>query len=115
MEFLRHLLLFFHLLGMASLVGGFLVQLGAANRRVNPAILHGALTQLVTGVLLVGLLESTDLATVDRAKIGVKLLVALVIVVLAWVTRKPPSLGKGLFFGMFVLSLLNVAVAVFWT
>ena len=44
-------------------------------------MLHGVLTQLVTGVLLVGLAEGVDSLdrSVDRTKIGVKLVVTLVI------------------------------------
>lgn len=113
MEIIHKLLLFLHFLGLASLLGGFLVQLKGPDRRVVPAVLHGALTQLVTGVLLVGVLEMGD-DPVNHVKIGVKLLIALVITVMAFGTRKYGSLGKGLFFSMFALSVVNVAVAVFW-
>jgi hypothetical protein len=61
MEVAYELLLVLHFLGMASLVGGWLVQLRARGERyVNSAMVHGVLTQLVTGVLLVGLAEGVD-------------------------------------------------------
>lgn len=114
MTFLRLLLIFLHLVGLASLLGGFLVQLRGPDRRVLPAMVHGALTQLVTGLALVGVDEALDVA-VDNAKIGVKLLVVLVITVLVWANRRKPAIPAGLFFGIGGLTLLNTAVAVFWT
>ena len=38
--------------------GGFFVQMKSKIKVVNPAMFHGALTQLVTGIALVGLAES---------------------------------------------------------
>lgn len=114
MEFVRNLLLVLHFVGLASLLGGFLVQLKGPDRRVVTAMLHGGLTQIVTGVLLVGVLEAMD-KDVNQIKIGVKLVIALFVTVMAFVLRKRGSLSNGLFFGLGGLALLNVAIAVFWT
>lgn len=114
MEFLRLLLLFLHLVGLASLIGGFVVQLAGPERRIVPAILYGALIQLITGPLLIAVAAVLD-KTVNDPKMDVKLLVLLVITVSAFAFRKRPVLGAGVFFGLFTLSLLNVGVAVFWT
>ena len=113
MDIARDLLLFLHFIGLAALFGGLFTQLKASPRVANPAMWHGALTQLVTGLLLVGLLEMDD-ADVNNAKVGVKLVVALVIAVLIFVNRKKQSLPDGLFFGLLGLTALNIAVAVFW-
>jgi hypothetical protein len=122
MDILRQILDFLHLVGFAALFGGLFVQLRADARAVNNAMFHGILTQVVTGFLLVGLLESGRIldaggepVEVDNIKIGVKLLVAVVIAVLVIANRKKPSLPDGLYFGLFGLTVLNVAVAVFWT
>ncbi len=116
MEFVRQLLLFIHFVGLASLLGGLLVQVKGPTRRVLPAVLHGALTQLVSGVLLVGVLESLDdpAHPVHNAKLGVKLAIVLVITVLAWINRRKASIPAGLFFALLVLTVVNVGVAVFW-
>jgi lysylphosphatidylglycerol synthetase-like protein (DUF2156 family) len=113
MEILRDVLVFLHFLGLAALFGGLFVQIRSDRRVVNNAVLHGVLTQLVTGLLLVGVLEGLD-ADVDNAKIGVKLVVALVIAVLAFANRKKPAVPTGLYLGLLGLTVLNVAVAVFW-
>jgi hypothetical protein len=118
-EFVYNLILVLHFIGLASVVGGFLVQMKSADKGVNPAMLHGALTQLVTGVLLVGIVEMGmylpyEGYAIDNAKIGVKLLLTVVITVLAFVGRKrtPPQVG---FWGAIgALSIANILIAVFW-
>jgi hypothetical protein len=118
MEILRNILLVLHFVGLASLLGGVLVQLRSirtGDARILPAILHGAYLQLVTGVALVGVIQGADLDEVDNLKIGVKLVVLLVLTALAIVyrrrtTRIPqwvvPVIGG--------LTLLNIVIAVFW-
>jgi hypothetical protein len=114
MEIVRDVLVFFHFIGLAALFGGLFVQLKADPRVVNNAMFHGILTQLVTGLLLVGVLEAgTD--PVDHAKIAVKLVVALVIGVLIFANRKKPAIPNGLYLGLMGLTLLNIGVAVFWS
>lgn len=113
MEILRDVLVFLHFIGLAALFGGLFVQLKSDPRIVNNGVIHGALTQVVTGLLLVGVLEASD-AEVNNTKIGVKLLVALVITVLAFANRKKTSIPNGLFFGLMGLTAVNIAVAVFW-
>jgi hypothetical protein len=112
-DFAEDLLLFLHLVGMAALVGGALAQLGSAVRTVNGAMLYGALAQVATGLLLVGVLEGQD-KSVDGAKIAVKFGVALVIAVLCWLNRRKPAVPAGLHGGICLLALADVAVAVFW-
>ncbi len=108
-----NLILILHFIGLASVVGGFLVQMKSAEKGVNPAMWHGALTQLVTGVLLVGLAEMQDF-DVDHAKIGVKLVVTIVITVLAFVGRKKPLPQIGLWGAIGALSIANIFIAVLW-
>ena len=118
MEILRDILLFLHFIGLASLFGGLFVQIKADPRVVNNAMFHGILTQLVTGVLLVGVLEGAKdqpwAEEVDNTKIAVKLVVAIVIGVLVILNRKKASIPNGLYFGLMGLTVLNIGVAVFW-
>ena len=113
MDLVRDLLVFLHFIGLAALFGGLFVQLREPERLVNSAVVHGILTQLVTGLLLVGVAEGRDV-DVDHAKIAVKLVVALVIAVLVFLNRKKGALADGVYFGLMGLTVLNVAVAVFW-
>ena len=110
---MRNLMLFLHLAGFAALFGGAFVQIRDSVKVVNSAMLHGALLQVLSGVLLVGVIEGGG-DEVNQAKIGVKLAVALVIGVLCWVNRRKEAVPNGLFFGIAFLTLANAAIAVFW-
>ena len=113
MEILKDVVLILHFVGLAAIIGGFLVQTSAADKVIHPAMLHGALTQLVTGVVLVGLNEALG-DDVVYAKIGVKLAIALVVTVLAFVYRTKRPVATGVWATVGGLALLNVAVAVLW-
>lgn len=113
MDAVRNVLLVLHLLGMGALFGGALVQIRDAELVVNSAMLSGVVTQVVTGLLLVGVLEGLD-EPPDRTKMGVKLAVALVIAVLCWANRSRERLPGGVFIAILLLTISNVAVAVLW-
>ncbi|AEA24166.1 hypothetical protein GCM10023403_26830 [Pseudonocardia benzenivorans] len=117
MEFLRLVLLFLHFIGLAVLLGAFVAQLRepAVEGRRRPAtgMLHGALTQLVTGVALVGLREGALDLPVDNTKIAVKLGVVVVLLALVIVGRRK-TLGPAAFWAIGGLAVLNVGIAVFW-
>jgi hypothetical protein len=115
-EFVRLLLVFLHLLGMAILVGTFLVARRApAGAPLNVGWLHGAALQLITGLALQLLAPLTD-ADYNHVKLGIKLLVLLVIggLALTYVLRRvaAPSWLNPALAGLVVL---NVGLAVFWT
>jgi hypothetical protein len=117
MDVVYKILVVLHFLGLAGLIGGWLVQLRAVGERyVSAAMLSGVLTQLVTGIVLVGLAEGVESLdrTVDRTKIGVKLVVALVVAILCWANRRRQYIPNGLYFLIGLLSFANVVIAVFW-
>lgn len=114
METLRLILLFVHLLGFAALFGGLVVQARDTQKVVNPAMRDGVGTTFVAGLLLVGVLEAGD-GDPDHLKIGVKFVIGLGLLVLVMANVRKPSIPQGLWAGLLLLSLLNVAVAVFWS
>ena len=114
MEIVKNLTLVLHFVGLASLLGGFLVQLSASGKRIDPAMFHGALTMLVTGIALVGIDQAMDDPDLNNAKVAVKLLVLVVITVLVMANRKRPTVPVGLWATVGGLTLLNVVLAVFW-
>lgn len=114
MTLLYDILVILHFVGLASLLGGFLVQLRTSPRVVNAAMFHGALTQLVTGVLLVGLSYSVDGEEVDNAKITVKLVILLVVLGLVLANRKKEQVPTPVWGAIGALTLANTAIAVLW-
>ena len=114
MEFLYDAIVVLHFVGLASLLGGWLVQISTSPRGVNRAMVDGALTQLVTGVALVGLAEGTSLdEDINHAKVGAKLLILLVIVALTLVNRKKESISTGVWAAIGLLTVANIVIAVF--
>jgi hypothetical protein len=132
------ILVVLHLLGAAAIIGPWLAAPRAG--RIRMAMVWGARAQVVTGILLVGLHEmSSDPADeLIRAKIGVKLVIALAVAACAEVAsgRQRRALSAadagdsvgaggaaatavlpaaGLVQATALLAILNVCVAVLWT
>lgn len=114
METLRLILRYAHLIGFAMLLGGAIVQYLSGRLRINSTMLWGATTQVVTGVLLSAPLGREGEEELDYAKIGVKAVIAVLIFIAVFVVRKKDEIGKGHFFGIIGMTLLNAAIAVFW-
>lgn len=114
MEILRQILLVIHLLGFGALLGGMLVQARAAEKAVNGPMRDGAGTAFLSGLLLVGVLEMGD-ADVNHAKVGVKLAIGLVVLVIVMANLRKPRVPDGLFWGLLALTVANVCVAVLWS
>ncbi|GAB2778242.1 hypothetical protein GCM10027073_08520 [Streptomyces chlorus] len=117
MDVLTHFFVGLHIIGIASLLGGFLTQMKAMGQgaaRFVPAMLHGAVTMLVTGIVLVGLNEADD-QSVNHLKIGIKLALLIVILGLVYVKRDEEKVDKGLFGLVGLLTTANIFIAVLWT
>ncbi|MGW3336459.1 hypothetical protein ACWDCL_03100 [Streptomyces sp. NPDC001009] len=117
MTVLIHVFVGLHIIGIAALLGGFLTQMKAMGRgtaRFVPAMLHGAITMLVTGVVLVGL-DEADGHHVNNIKIGIKLALLIVILGLVYVKRDEETVDKGMFGLVGALTTANVFIAVLWT
>ncbi|MFI2702612.1 hypothetical protein [Cellulosimicrobium composti] len=123
MEILYNVFLTLHFVGWAVVLGGYLASLRTPG--LYTGVLHGALTALVAGIAMVGVGEASVWETwpnggPDMAKIAVKLTVALVISVLAFVAKRQGSkaadgaVAPGLKHAIGGLTLVNILVAVFW-
>ncbi len=113
MDILYNVFVLLHFIGFAALFGGAFTQVKGPRRIVNAAMFHGALTQVVTGIVLLLLLELGD-DPVNHMKLGIKFLVLVVITVLVLLNRKKTSVPNGAFWAIFGLTLANAALAVFW-
>jgi len=120
-DVLHSIILVGHFVGLAAIVGPFLLQLRWKGGFAFPLVLGGAITQLATGLVLVGLAEASDI-DVDHVKIGVKLVIAFVIAALALVgflKQRKASDGGGrellpFFHAAGGLALVTIVLSVFW-
>src|SRR5699024_1584625 len=115
MDFLYALFLFLHFVGAAALLGGWLAHFKTPT--VGKWQHIGAWIQLATGLVLVGLAEMSD-GEVNHMKIGVKIVVLLGVLIPAIIGRRKVARGEevstGLAHAVGGLTLINVAIAVFW-
>ncbi len=128
MELVRDITLILHFIGLALIIGPFIVQMRAHSGYAFGWILTGAIVQLVTGLLLTGLAEmrladDPDMA-VNHQKIAVKTVIALVIFVVALIAyRRQKNLAEGaserkllpLLHTAGALAVSSLVIAVVWT
>jgi len=124
MEILYNVFVALHFVGWAIVLGGYVASIKSPG--LYRGVFHGAATALVAGILMVGIAEMGDVWTEDTApdmaKIGVKLVVALIITVLAFLAKRQGAKGDngtgavapGLKHAIGALVLVNILVAVFW-
>ncbi|MEE2059529.1 hypothetical protein [Rhodococcus artemisiae] len=109
------ILLILHFIGLAGIIGSWLAVI--KEPRVVAGMLHGAILQVVTGLALVGLREM-DGADVNHMKIGIKLVIALIILAVAIFglkkEKQTPGSTAALAHAAGGLGILNVIIAVVW-
>ncbi|MGO1629707.1 MULTISPECIES: hypothetical protein [unclassified Microbacterium] len=122
-EFLRYSLIFVHIIGLAAIIGSYILQMPWRRGFDFRPLLIGSIVSLVSGCALVAVHEVGDLH-VDRWKITVKLSIAVIVLALAAVgwgrsrsfrrkSRDDASLRPILLITG-IVAMANVAVALFW-
>ncbi len=112
MDILKTIFVFIHFLGLAALIGGAFAQWNATTKQASPTMVWGARVQLITGIILLALVEMTE-TQVHHAKFGVKLVVLIAILGILESSRRRGLSNNG-FLATMGLSILNVALSVFW-
>lgn len=110
MSFLISLLVVLHLLCWAVALGIWVAA--ARTRRPNAGMAHGVAGAVVIGILLAVLVSIVG--DPNHMKLGLKLVVGLVAVVLAYLAKKKgPETSSAVWFGIPASIVLNVIIAVF--
>ncbi len=117
MAILATVLIILHLIGMAYLFGAFLVNLKPIIKSEGVIVrgyLDGALLQLITGIALVGVYSSGAIPDekVNNAVIGIKLLIALAVWVIAFVLRNKKPAPSVALWAIGGLTLVNIILGV---
>lgn len=118
-ESVRNIVLILHFIGMASLLGGVMVQLKdifAGKGKIVAAMIHGAWTMLVTGLALVAVIEwrkaTGDDVDINNFKIAVKSVIVVAVLFLVMFYRKRETVKRGEMLAIAALTLTNVSIAV---
>ena len=114
-ELATRILVVLHLIGLSSLLGGFLTQMKdlKTGGRIVPAMLHGAWLLLITGFALVGMVGMSGDEHVDNIILAAKSIVITVIFFLAYsFSKKDLSSKKWVVPVIGLLTIVNVVLAV---
>ena len=113
MDFVYTALVVLHVVGIVAIGYGFFKELAKKTFGVNIAMLHGASTQLLTGVLMVGLRESgivEDEDALNMSKIALKLIIAIAIIALYSIGKRKAE--QKLYWALIgALTLTNIVIA----
>jgi hypothetical protein len=104
-----------HFIGLSMLLGGALYQMREKAKTIVRPMLDGAYTQLLTGIILLGLLHASHKGSepaINDAGFGVKLLIALVIAVLCFVNRNKRTNNVAVWGSVLGLTVVNIIIAV---
>ena len=114
MSFVMSLLVVLHLICWAVALGTWVAA--ARTRQPNPGMSHAVAGAVVIGIVLAALVSIPGLTAGDpnHMKLGIKLLVGLVAVALAYIAKKKgPETSSAVWFGIPTAIVLNVIIAVF--
>ncbi len=101
-----------HMLAIAGILGLLLHQWNKSPRKLSAGVMHSAATALLAGLVMVGTYSSAKPdETLDHTKVGIKLVVVLVILVLSYVNAKKSELKKNTWLTLIVLTVLNILIA----
>ncbi|MFJ5695366.1 hypothetical protein ACIP9X_16145 [Arthrobacter sp. NPDC093125] len=115
MNIVYNIMVFLHIVGAAMIVG---IWIGNMKKpTVHPRQFDGAALQLLTGIVMMGLIPALDMDA-NYFKLGIKFAIALAVIVLAFIGRrkykKDEPISKGLAHSVGGLALLNIAIATLW-
>ena len=104
-----------HILSVITILALLVMQWKKHPRRLNPAILHAGLTALIAGLTRVGISSSLyPDETLNNTKIGVKLLILILILVIGYRNVKKPELSKNTWLTLVGLTITNILIASLW-
>jgi hypothetical protein len=110
-----NIMVFLHIVGAAMIVGIWIANMKKPT--VHPRQFDGAALQLLTGIVMMGLIPALDMDA-NYVKLGIKFAVALAVGVLAFIGRrkykKDEPVSAGLAHAVGGLALLNIGIATLW-
>jgi peptidoglycan/LPS O-acetylase OafA/YrhL len=101
-----------HMLAIAGILVLLLLQWNKNPRKLSGGVMHSAATALLAGLVLVGTYSSAKPdETLDHTKVGIKLVIVLVVLVLSYIHSKKSELKKSIWLTLLGLTVLNILIA----
>lgn len=114
MEILHSIVIIIHLIGFATLFGGWLAE-AVGKRRINKVMQWGLVVALIAGLALAA---PWGLGDPNYAKIATKLVVVIIIGAVLGIgsarQKRNGSVPPVIFWSIGILTLINVCIAVLW-
>lgn len=115
MDILREIIVIVHLIGFATLFGGWVVEL-FGKRRISKVMQWGLVIALIAGVILAAPFGMDG--DPNYAKLGTKLVIVIVIGALLGIggarQRRTDRVPPALFWPVGILALANACIAILW-
>ena len=104
-----------HVLCVVAILYLLIHQWNKNPRKFHPGILHAGLTALIAGLAMVGMFSSVHPdEMLNHTKIGIKLLILIVILVIGYRNVKKPILAKNTWLLLIALTSTNILIASLW-
>lgn len=103
-----------HILSVVGVLAILLVQVKKSPRTISGGVLHALWTALVAALFMVGTWTKVEDEELNHTKIGVKLLILAVILLLGYKNVKKPAVSTVVWASMIGLTTLNIALAYLW-
>jgi len=114
MEIIYHIAFGIHLLCVLAILVLLLLQANKSPKKLNPGVVHAALTALVVALVMVGLWDQVHEEEINHTKIGIKTLVVLAILTLGYKNLKKEVLKNSIWATLLGLTTVNILLAYLW-
>jgi hypothetical protein len=103
-----------HMLCVIAILALLLLQIKKNPKKLNPGVIHAALTAFVAALIMVGLWDQAHDSEINHMKIGVKTLVLGAILVIGFKNFKKDSIKNATWTTLLGLTVTNVLLAYLW-
>ena len=114
MEIIYHIAFGIHLLAVVGILVLLSLQANKNPKKLNPGVVHAALTAFVAALVMVGLWDQVNAEEINHTKIGIKTLVVLAILILGYKNLKKEVLKITIWGALLGLTVINILLAYLW-
>lgn len=111
MEIAKSIFLLIHVASVLGMLVLLLTQTAKPEKTLSKGFMHAAMTALVAGFALIGINSALN-EEMSHAKVGVKFLFLMIIMVLGYQNQNKPKLSNPVWATMLGLTVVNVLIAV---